>query len=150
MLQVLYVSGASKQMSDDDIQDILATSRRNNLRDGVTGMLLWADGVFIQVLEGEPKTVRALFGRIQDDRRHRNVMAVLEQSADTRLFSQWSMGFKHLDADKAADRKLFQISRAALDDRIAKHDGGLFLETVKAFSRDVLDELERSPDAALS
>ena len=77
-------------------------------------------------------------------------MAVLEQASGTRLFSQWSMGFKHLDAHKASDRKLFQISRAALDDRISRDDGGLFLETVKAFSRDVLDELERSPDAALS
>ena len=143
MLQVLYVSSALDEVSDHDIQDILATSRRNNLRDGVTGMLLWADGVFIQVLEGEPKTVRALVGRIQDDKRHRNFMVVLEQASGKRLFSQWSMGFKHLDADKASDRKLFRISRAALDDRIAKHDGGLFLETVMAFSRDFIDELEQ-------
>ena len=80
MLRMLYVSGASRQLSDDAIQEILAVSRRNNLRDGVTGMLLWADGVFIQILEGEAKTVRGVFGRIQADDRHRNVMVVGDEA----------------------------------------------------------------------
>jgi hypothetical protein len=148
MLQMLYVSGASTQMSAGNVQEILATSRRNNLRDGITGMLLWADGVFIQILEGEAETVRAVFRRIERDDRHRNIMVVLEQTADDRLFTQWSMGFKRLDADMAADRKLFQISRAALADRIKSEDGGLFLETVLAFSRDFVADLEQPPRAA--
>lgn len=148
MLQMLYVSGSSEQMSNDDIQKILAVSRRNNLRDGITGMLLWADGVFIQILEGEADTVRSVFRRIESDNRHRNVMVVLEQAADDRLFTQWSMGFKQLDADMAAGKKLFQISRAALADRITNADGGLFLETVLAFSRDFVADLEQAPRAA--
>jgi len=143
MLQMLYVSGASAPMSDAEIQNILTTSRRNNLRDGVTGMLLWADGVFIQILEGEPETVRRLYQHIQTDDRHRNLMLVLEQAADKRLFTQWSMGFKQLDAESASDKKLFQISRSALADRIAGDDGGLFLETVLAFSRDFISDLEQ-------
>ena len=60
MLQLLYVSGASIHLGQADIQEILTASRRNNQRVGITGMLLWADGVFIQVLEGEPDTVRTL------------------------------------------------------------------------------------------
>jgi len=148
MLQMLYVSGASKQMSVDDIQKILAVSRSNNLRDGITGMLLWADGVFIQILEGEADIVRTVFRRIEKDDRHRNIMVVLEQTAEKRLFTQWSMGFKQLDTDMAADKKLFQISRAALADRITSEDGGLFLETVLAFSRDFVADLEQPPRAA--
>ena len=42
MLQMLYVSGAAPQMRHAEIEDILSASRRNNLHDGVTGMLLWA------------------------------------------------------------------------------------------------------------
>lgn len=148
MLQMLYVSGASTQMTDAGIEEILTVSRRNNLRDGITGMLLWADGVFIQILEGEPGAVRTLYRRIQADDRHRNLMLVLEQGADKRLFSQWSMGFKQLDAERASDKKLFQISRTALADRIAGDDGGLFLETVLAFSRDFIADLERPVRAA--
>jgi len=144
MLQMLYVSGASRSLSPDEIEKILAVSRHNNLRDGITGMLLWADGVFIQILEGEARKVRSVFQRIEADDRHKNVMVVLEQAAEKRLFTQWSMGFKHLDPDMAADRKIFQISRAALEDRIASNDGGLFLETVLAFSRDFVGELDQS------
>lgn len=144
MLQMLYVSGASRPLSTDEIEKILAVSRRNNLRDGVTGMLLWADGVFIQILEGEAKTVRSVFQRIEADDRHKNVMVVLEQATEERLFTQWSMGFKRLNAEMAADRKIFQISRAALEERIASDDGGLFLETVLAFSRDFVSELDQS------
>ena len=148
MLRMLYVSGASAPMSDADIQDILAASRRNNQRDGITGMLLWADGVFIQVLEGEPQMVRSVYRRIQADDRHRNLMLVLEQEADERMFSQWSMGFKQLDSEKAVDQKLFQISRNTLADRIASNDDGLFLDTILAFSRDFISDLEKPARAS--
>jgi hypothetical protein len=148
MLQMLYVSGASAHMTDAGIKEILTASRRNNLRAGITGMLLWADGVFIQILEGEQEAVRALYRRIETDDRHRNLMLVLEQVADKRLFTEWSMGFKQLDAEKAEDKKLFQISRSALADRIAGDDGGMFLETVLAFSRDFIADLEQPLRAA--
>lgn len=148
MLRMLYVSGASAPMSDADIQDILAASRRNNQRDGITGMLLWADGVFIQVLEGEPQMVRSVYRRIQADDRHRNLMLVLEQEADNRMFSQWSMGFKQLDSEKAADQKLFQISRNTLADRIVSNDDGLFLDTILAFSRDFISDVEKPARAS--
>ncbi|WP_417411057.1 BLUF domain-containing protein [Hoeflea sp.] len=148
MLRMLYVSGASAPMSDADIQDILAASRRNNQRDGITGMLLWADGVFIQVLEGEPQMVRSVYRRIQADDRHRNLMLVLEQEADERMFSQWSMGFKQLDSEKAVDQKLFQISRNTLADRIASNDDGLFLDTILAFSRDFISGVEKPARAS--
>jgi hypothetical protein len=138
MLQMLYVSGASHPMTHADIEDILEVSRRNNERDGITGMLLWADGVFIQILEGEPDKVQALAAQIRGDARHRNFMVVLEQHADRRMFSDWSMGYKQIDAGNAADAQLFQISREALAKRMSDHDGGLFLDTVLAFSRDFI------------
>jgi len=143
MLQILYVSTASENLSDDDIQKILTESRHNNLRDGITGMLLWVDGVFIQILEGDTEPVRAVFGRIQSDNRHCNILVALEQSSESRLFAQWSMGFKRLEADMAADKKLFRISRAAIADRLTDEDGGLFLETVLAFSRDFIADIEQ-------
>lgn len=140
MLQILYVSGASGEVSNDDLEDILATSRRNNPSLGVTGMLLWGDGVFIQVLEGETRTVHGLAARIRNDPRHRNFMVLFEQTTDQRVFANWSMGYKQLDPGKQADRQLFAISRDALEARISGHDNGLFLETVLAFGRDLLSK----------
>lgn len=129
-------------MSDADIEDILTVSKRNNEQAGITGMLLWADGMFIQVLEGEAAKIRGLVTRIQSDARHRHFMVLLEQKSDQRLFSEWSMGFKRLDLRCVKDKNLFQISRAALSERVGDHDGGLFLDAIVAFSRDFLPEQE--------
>jgi len=136
--QLLYVSGASGAVTDDDIEQILATSRGNNAARGVTGMLLYAEGAFIQVLEGEEATIKALARRISHDRRHRNFMVLCEQRAETRAFADWQMGFKRLDPSRQGDRAVFEATRPALEGRIATGDGGIMLETVTAFSRDFL------------
>lgn len=146
MLQLLYVSGASRPMSDADIEDILTTSKRNNSQAGITGMLLWADGIFIQVLEGEVGKVKALARRIEADARHRNFMVLLEQFSEQRLFADWSMGFKKLEKTNEADANLFEISHAALSERIGDHDGGLFLDAIVAFSRDFLPSPGQGPE----
>ena len=138
LYQLLYVSGATGPVGADDIAQILTASRRNNARLGVTGMLLYAGGAFIQVLEGEEQTVRDLSRRISHDRRHRNFMVLVEQQAEQRAFAQWQMGFKRLEADRAEDQPIFRSTEAALAQRISKQDGGLMFDTVLAFSRDFL------------
>ncbi|NMG39552.1 BLUF domain protein [Chelativorans sp. ZYF759] len=136
--QLLYVSGASGAVTEAEIEQILSSSRRNNAALGVTGMLLYSDGAFIQVLEGDEKTVKALARRISHDRRHRNYMVLCEQFAEERAFADWQMGFKRLDPQRAGDRAVFEATRPALEGRIATGDGGIMLETVTAFSRDFL------------
>jgi len=136
--QLLYVSGAAGSVTDADIEQILSTSRRNNEARGVTGMLLYADGAFIQVLEGEETDVKAIAERIQGDRRHRNYMVLCEQRAEARAFADWQMGFKRLDPARQSDRAVFEATRPALEGRIATSDGGIMLETVAAFGRDFL------------
>ena len=134
--RLLYVSGATRPMSDADLDDILRASRANNGRLGVTGMLLWADGAFIQVLEGDAATIARLLDRIRRDERHRNVMVILEQRVDRRVFGAWEMGYKKLDPARRDDQALFETSRKALQDRISVADGGIMLDTVIAFSAD--------------
>ncbi|MEQ8481677.1 MAG: BLUF domain-containing protein [Hoeflea sp.] len=141
MIQLLYVSGASREISERDLDDILRTSRKNNQHNGITGMLLWADGVFIQILEGEPDRVRRLVSRIQGDPRHCYFMVMHEQTTDERLFSDWSMGFKKLDPQRASDSDVFALSKAALAERVGDNDGGMFFDIILAFSRDFLSEV---------
>lgn len=139
MFQLLYVSGASKPLADTDIDQILATSRKNNRHLDVTGMLLFAEGAFIQILEGEEKTVKALAERISRDPRHRNYMVLYEFEAETRAFADWQMGFRRLDPSRSTDAGVFAATRGALDARIGKDDGGLLFETVLAFGRDFVE-----------
>ncbi|MEX0408499.1 BLUF domain-containing protein [Aquibium sp. LZ166] len=138
MLRLLYASGATERTTDELLDAILTVSRRNNAREGITGMLLAGEGVFLQVLEGEVTAVRSLVSRIRRDPRHRNVMILNEETISRRLFGNWDMGFKKLDASHGDDRKLFPTTRAALENRISRTDGGIMLDTVLAFSTDFL------------
>jgi Sensors of blue-light using FAD len=98
-----YVSSATRPFSSSDLDELLATSRDNNAGLGVTGMLLYKDGNFMQVLEGEEEDVRALYHKIMGDPRHKGEMVLLEHHAQERQFPGWSMGFRDLDSLEARD-----------------------------------------------
>jgi len=134
IFQLLYASGAVPGTTSADIDSILASSRANNARLGVTGMLLFANNAFIQVLEGNEDDVRKLAARISNDRRHRNFMVLLEKTSPERSFGRWQMGFKELADGEADSSAVFRTTLEALDSRIAKVDGGLMFEAVQAFA----------------
>jgi FAD-dependent sensor of blue light len=95
MLQSLvYVSSAKHSFSSEDLAELLQISRRNNGALGVTGMLLYVGGNFMQALEGEEADLDTLYNRIAQDPRHRLVKTILRLPIDNRCFSGWSMGFK--------------------------------------------------------
>ncbi|MBA3273301.1 MAG: BLUF domain-containing protein [Chthoniobacterales bacterium] len=68
---LVYASIANEDFSPEQLIDLLATSRRNNDASGITGMLLYKDRRFLQVLEGSEAAVRATYARIKRDPRHR-------------------------------------------------------------------------------
>lgn len=75
------------------VRGILAASRANNARDGITGGLLFSKGCFAQVLEGAPEPVQAVFERIQCDGRHSDVVVLEAGAVSERMFPDWSMAF---------------------------------------------------------
>ena len=93
---LVYVSSAPEPFSNEDLFALLATSRRNNARDGVTGMLLYRQGNFMQVLEGTEDKVRFVHERIQSDPRHGGLITLLKQRMEARQFGGWAMGFRNL------------------------------------------------------
>jgi hypothetical protein len=139
VFQLLYASGGSRTITSEDINDILLKSRTNNAALGITGLLLFADNMFIQVLEGEEREVRDLASRIKRDPRHRNFMELIELTSANRAFAQWQMGFKKLRTDQPEGKVIFQASRDALEGRISKADQGFMMDAVMAFAgRDFL------------
>lgn len=96
MIRIVYVSFATVPFSDADLAVLLEVSRRNNQRDGLTGMLLYRDGDFLQVLEGEAAAVRKTYDRIAADKRHGRIMVLDESTITQRDFGDWSMGFRRL------------------------------------------------------
>lgn len=86
------VTGAPAAI-DATIRGILAASRANNARVGVTGALMFNAGCFAQVLEGPGEAVETTFERIQQDERHGEVSLLAFEAVEARLFTDWSMAF---------------------------------------------------------
>ena len=97
MIQLAYVSTATRLMSQDDLAGLLRQSRTFNAAHDITGMLLYKDRSFIQVLEGDEEVVMPLYDRIRRDLRHEKVKTLFVSDIDERDFATWSMGFKNLD-----------------------------------------------------
>jgi hypothetical protein len=96
MIALLYVSSAVKAFSKDELVELLATARDNNARLGITGLLLYKDGNFMQMLEGEPEKVGALADKIAADPRHRGLAVLYKAPIEERQFPDWAMGFRDL------------------------------------------------------
>lgn len=90
---VVYTSVSNQEMSDDDLKELLKRSRTKNQNLNITGMLLYLDPFYIQVLEGEESTVDRLFNIIKDDPNHEKVSIIYKKAIAERSFSDWSMGF---------------------------------------------------------
>lgn len=93
MLQMIYTSVAARKFSSEDLTKLLEVARRNNERDGITGMLLYEDGTFIQVLEGEEEIVESTYERISKDPRHCKLILIARFELEQRTFHHWEMGF---------------------------------------------------------
>lgn len=94
--QVVYLSAATTPMGEKELDEILKIARCNNLAQGITGMLLYRGGQFLQVLEGPETEVLALCQKIQRDPRHNKLRIVLDGPLKARAFGSWSMGFRDL------------------------------------------------------
>ena len=92
--RTIYMSDARPGFSEDDLKQVLAVSRRNNARAGLSGLLIFHEGRFFQVLEGEPAALQPRYARILQDPRHQNVSVVQDGPAQERAFGRWKMGFR--------------------------------------------------------
>ncbi|MDE3066856.1 MAG: BLUF domain-containing protein [Verrucomicrobiota bacterium] len=97
LFQVAYISTASDFFDKRALREILRESNGRNAEAGVTGMLLYKNGHFMQVLEGAEDAVKATFQRIQRDPRHHGIIVLLEGPVEQRHFQTWSMAFRDLD-----------------------------------------------------
>jgi len=91
LVRLLYCSRAV-DTSPAAIESILTQSRQHNSAIGITGILCYGDGVFLQCIEGGRMQVSELYGSIQHDARHKDVALLHFEEIFERRFSGWSMG----------------------------------------------------------
>jgi hypothetical protein len=98
LFQVVYVSTAAKPFTRAELMELLRQSVRRNTAAGITGLLLYKDGNFMQVLEGEEAAVVSLFSKISRDPRHHHVIPLLHERIEQRHFPNSAMAFRDLNA----------------------------------------------------
>lgn len=91
LVRLLYASRAAEQ-SPAATDAILAESRRHNPACGITGILCYGGGIFLQALEGGRAQVSELYGHIQKDVRHKDVVLLHYEEISERRFGGWTMG----------------------------------------------------------
>jgi hypothetical protein len=91
--QLIYASLAQKKMLKSDLYIILRKARNNNEHSGVTGLLIYSNEYFIQLLEGEKDVVKRLFKTISKDERHANIQILSESDTIERAFVNWEMAY---------------------------------------------------------
>lgn len=94
---LVYTSVSKQKMSSRELEEMLMRTRVKNKALGITGILLYLDPFFIQVLEGEDNIVNKLFNRIKKDPRHYKATPIYKKSIDKHYFENWTMGFKKFD-----------------------------------------------------
>jgi Sensors of blue-light using FAD len=91
LVRLLYASRAL-DTNPDAISTILAQSRQYNPSCGITGILCYGGGIFLQAIEGGRLAVSELYGHIQRDKRHTDVALLQYEEITERRFSGWTMG----------------------------------------------------------
>lgn len=92
LVRLLYASRLADTESATATESILAQSRNHNPASGITGILCYGGGIFLQALEGGRQQVSALYGHIQKDVRHKDVELLHYEEIMERRFSGWTMG----------------------------------------------------------
>jgi hypothetical protein len=91
--RIMYSSEAAAGLATPELEGMLAESRIRNKAHGISGVLVFVDGAFLQILEGEKDDVLELMARIERDPRHHDVKVFSEQEVDERAFPTWSMAY---------------------------------------------------------
>jgi Sensors of blue-light using FAD len=103
LISLIYASRSTESFQEHEIPDLLQQVRIANAKQQVTGMLLYIHGSFLQILEGPPEQVDALFSKLPTDKRHTQLRLISREPLPERAFEGWTMMHKTLDPVEAGE-----------------------------------------------
>jgi len=98
--RIVYSSAATEPWSANELEQLLTELREKNRKQDITGVLIFADGVFMQVLEGDRSVLDTLMPKIRDDSRHHKVTVFHDAAIDERSFKKWRMAYASPSAEE--------------------------------------------------
>lgn len=100
--QLIYSSSAKKKMLKSDLYIILRKARKNNELKNITGLLVYSEMCFLQILEGEKEAVTELFHTLSKDDRHGDIKILHEGTIEEPVFPSWAMAYSAPSAKELA------------------------------------------------
>jgi hypothetical protein len=97
LVRLLYVSRSVHPETPEQTESILTSAREHNLSNGITGVLCYGGGIYLQALEGGRNQVNELYTHIVKDPRHKDVVVLAYEEISERRFGGWTMGQVRLD-----------------------------------------------------
>ncbi|MFD0792633.1 BLUF domain-containing protein [Mucilaginibacter litoreus] len=130
MKTIVYLSKSAYPMHENQLLDILHSSRIHNAALNISGVLLYAESIFIQLLEGRDTILDALYKRILADERHTDIITLVNETVTEKSFEEWLMGFAVTDVSKTEKLAgyLKSIDQLDIDDK-----GNEAVLAIKAF-----------------
>ncbi|MEO6564450.1 MAG: BLUF domain-containing protein [Casimicrobiaceae bacterium] len=110
-----YVSRPQPELAVTEIPRIVSVARANNVRDGLTGVLVYTGADFAQLIEGPESAVATLWARVAADKRHRDISILLDETNHRPWFPDWRMGYL-VNADLARQIALWRDLRRRIGD----------------------------------
>lgn len=127
-------------MQSTDLEEILAHARRSNATNGITGALVYAEGIFLQILEGDKLKVQHLMAKIERDVRHETVTILREGEVPAAIFGSWKMAYVSATPKQVAQWAGVSAATGATE---TMNDVGQELHRTAQFAQDILSLLAR-------
>ena len=138
MIHLIYISSATSWPSGQDLTELLVQARSRNSKKNITGMLLYGNATYMQVLEGDKKDVLEIYKSIQQDPRNMSVVTLVEEEISRREFPGWSMGFRNLTATTCQDLPGFtDVFKAGFDKASVVNNQGVAIKLLMNFAKHV-------------
>lgn len=100
---ICYISDSCHEESLNALKVLYSKARKNNSKYNITGILIYSNNNFLQVLEGDSESVDATFKRISFDTRHKNIFKVINIDIQQRIFEDYNFGFTIVNNSKGLD-----------------------------------------------
>ena len=129
LYELTYCSIASNNLKQKDILKILAKSKEHNKKNNITGCLLYHNHEFLQIIEGEEEHILKVFEKIQQDKRHDQIILLEQGKKTNRLFENWNMTYYDLNSKEHEDvnKQLFIDNLINFSQLSLKNSNGVHL-----------------------
>ena len=137
LVAAVYVSSATTRLREDEILEILRVARQNNERLDITGMLLYREGNFLQVLEGPASAVDSLLQEIRRDPRHHGLILMSRKGIEERQFGDWRMAFRNMSKELSSADGYCPFLEGDFDDEELGEESQLVFRLLRRFKEDM-------------